>query len=472
MPKHKKLNLVITQINICGLKANQTELQAHLTENDVDICAIQETKASKDFLAVCKFDNYALFHCDCLTDPPAGAERRPKCQGVAFLIRPTVYAEVKKATFVGDTHHHECRITTNGKIYTIRNVYHSPSAKSKLNIGNKTTNIIILGDMNPRSVLLGYRERTSDALDKQLAEKGLAMLQNDTTEPTYYPRNGRSQPSRPDVTLMTPKVARTAHHMVHESVGSDHLPIVTKIWLGKWQAVKERRYVLKKANWDKFAEITNTETQQINIDSDTLDAARGKMTKAIIKAANDTIPQIYRKYGRVKHGPKLKRAIEDRKQAFYKMKKHRGPREVRAWNQADKKVKAEAKNEKKGKALDQLIEAENNPNKLWTIIDHKSSDTVYVNAPVSHPDGRGTTCDLEAANVFVEHYASVCKTEESDTDENTTEVKQQLKMYENRFKGDEAIKPPTDQHLHREQKISGKISQVTKSQEKTFISLP
>ena len=114
--------------------------------------------------------------------------------------------------------------------------------------------------------------------------------------PTLYSRRWMTT-STPDLAFATddlsPKLTRTVLDLLG---GSDHRSFKLSINL-HFKPPKSKtapRWNYKKANWEKYMGLTDKYTKSLKEDSN-IDRVNGKLNKALLKAAAETIPRGARK---------------------------------------------------------------------------------------------------------------------------------------------------------------------------------
>ena len=209
-------------------------------------------------------------------------------------------------------------------------------------------------------------------------------------------------------------------------------------------ATAERKFLLKKADWNGYAIQSDLEIGNIDVEQGCLNKVVNDFSMAISKAANACIPVMRTKNRRQQHTAALNEALHRRNVAFARMRGHRTHQRVKAWNEADRDVKKTAAKCRLAKKRDKLIEAELNDLKLWRLADHDVDMAATIVAPVNGLNGQPTRSDIEAVKAFVHHYAGVCKTDKTDDDGRGDYVRTRLKNINEKQKSPNQTPRETD----------------------------
>ena len=278
----------ILQFNANGLKNKFNELSNWLNNEDIKIAAIQETKFNTKS-KIPTIPNYTLIF----------ENRANNGGGVAFLIHKSL--NFQRLPEIKDPHIEHIGIKVDN--LTIINLYIPPttscstpnySASLARYLQNEDT--LIVGDFNAHDPLWHSTltdPRGNDFAD-EIGDLDFGVLNENV--PTRIPTNQDQQPTSPDVSLASLSLLPYSSWETHTTFSSDHLPIVitldTEI---KIQNSEKRTFTnFKKADWEKFKEITETEFESMPLP---VDVYKGEkiFRKIINKAAKICIPS-----GRIK----------------------------------------------------------------------------------------------------------------------------------------------------------------------------
>jgi len=317
MTEKAAANIVLLQWNTNGIRPRLAELKNYISENNQpDIICIQETflKPNIPFL----LHPYNIERRD-RTDGEKGGLATLIKQGIQYTVVPHI-PDIEELTIAIKLQQQ--------KIY-ISNIYNPPDHKLDSNIYNQLCtlpNIILLGDLNAHSALLGGK--TSSVTGKELEEiidsNNLVAL-NDGSG-THLKQNGEL--SAIDVTLASSNLAAKCDWKVHENtMGSDHFPIITSIneQIEENRNYYQERYNFNKADWAAFKRNSKAEFDK-NLYDPEPSTYCNNINNAIHSAARSTIP-IIRPSNRTKTVPywntRCRDAVQNRNKAERKMKKSR-----------------------------------------------------------------------------------------------------------------------------------------------------
>ena len=310
------MTLVILQWNANGLRAHLGELRQFIATADTKphIICIQETFLKPDHRV--ELGGY-------------NTERRDRPGhkgGVATLISSTLSYTVIPSTR-NNLEELSVSITTSAGSRTITNVYnpsgHAINADDYSELFDRR-NIVIVGDFNSHSALWGSptTDRNGDVIETLLHTHGLVTL--NTGEGTFIKPQGGC--THLDLTLVSSHLAaRSSWNVIHDSLGSDHLPILTTIdERPVLEDLSHKRWVLRRADWPAFTEAC----RGMNTGDNTADneLVYTKLVAGIVSAADKAIPKAS---GRSRFKPvpywtdACSRAVENRNHARNRMNRTR-----------------------------------------------------------------------------------------------------------------------------------------------------
>lgn len=209
--------------------------------------------------------------------------------------------------------------------------YYNPCKRLELNKleeieGQNSSNVVWCGDFNGHNVLWGS-DRTDingQVIEELLDEKYLVCL-NDGSSTRIDVNTGKE--SVLDLTLVSNSIASVCDWLVYQegTVGSDHYPIWCKINISASLVTENTggRWILEKANWEKFLEKSDRYLSQVSdgMDIETLDSI---LKQGIVSAALESIPK---SKGRTKKrvipwwDDNCKEAVRNRNKAFKLVKR-------------------------------------------------------------------------------------------------------------------------------------------------------
>lgn len=155
-----------------------------------------------------------------------------------------------------------------------------------------TGRIIWCGDFNAHSTLWGEKDDVNgNVIEEFMEEKELVCL-NDGSGTRIDVARGTE--SVIDLTIVTKNIAgKCDWEVLNEStVGSDHYPIRIQIGVevGIEHGVREERWILEKADWDKYREVSNKFIQSVDKNQG-IEELCCKISSGIIIAAGVSIPK-------------------------------------------------------------------------------------------------------------------------------------------------------------------------------------
>ena len=209
-----------------GIRPKRKELQLYLTENSIDIIALNETFLNKKYTF--KVPGYATIRKDRSTGVKGG---------VAFLVKHglVVNKEYRNEDFNIITENEALAINlelSNNQNLTLATIYcpnGNPSSSLFHAIFNLSDNVMFIGDFNSKLESFGCaKKNTSGPMLKTIQNKlNLIYLNND--EHTHMDRaNGNTDIS--DMAFVSPNLAiHDIQFHIGDDLGSDHLPIEISI---------------------------------------------------------------------------------------------------------------------------------------------------------------------------------------------------------------------------------------------------
>ena len=212
--------------NCQGIRPKRKELQLYLTENSIDIIALNETFLNKKYTF--KVPGYDTIRKDRSTGVKGG---------VAFLVKHglVVNKEYRNEDFNIITENEALAINlelSNNQNLTLATIYcpnGNPSSSLFHAISNLSDNVMFIGDFNSKLESFGCaKKNTSGPMLKTIQNKlNLIYLNND--EHTHMDR-ANSSTDILDMAFVSPNLAiHDIQFQIGEDLGSDHLPIEISI---------------------------------------------------------------------------------------------------------------------------------------------------------------------------------------------------------------------------------------------------
>jgi hypothetical protein len=187
-----------------------------------------------------------------------------------------------------------------GNNFTIYAVYSSPNNQPDFTSLNVTTKTIVIGDSNAHSTKWGYKDTNTAGKEMEdlLNTSTLELIYNNTDPPTYLHYNGVQ--TTPDLSLVSSDISANTKRTILDDPGSGHKPVIAETPINRQQRTPDSyiriSWNFKKANWESFSEMLETNLHRGRIDFSQYPDKIGKViNSSIIKCAKACIPR-----GRVK----------------------------------------------------------------------------------------------------------------------------------------------------------------------------
>lgn len=306
-PKQNR-NLKILQLNINGIQSKFTELQQLLTDENIDIATIQETKLHPSNKTP-EIPKYLCIRQDRPT--PQSDKTKTNGGGLITYVREDVCCTNTASYTLPDIESQTITIPlTQTKNLILTNLYipQKPSTTStQTEDSNITTlftrltnipNSLIVADVNAHSDLWYppiAMDHRGEIITSLLQASNHVVLNGNT--PTRLPSQNSQQPTSPDITCISSNLADSTTWKTKTALTSDHLPIIITINTKSNFRLKSSNTTFtnyKKANWDKYTNeielaLRDTETP------DNIHYANKFLTNVILLADKHHIPKGRRK---------------------------------------------------------------------------------------------------------------------------------------------------------------------------------
>ena len=164
---------------------------------------------------------------------------------------------------------------------------------------DQDNNFILTGDFNAHAP---FWERncqivTSNRLLENIIDSKLYLLNNG--DYTRIPDNPNHKPTSIDLSLISPQLAPHCDWSIwHDTLGSDHLPILLKLHKHHITPPDESDYTVprfkyKSANWILFyTNLSSKNIDNLDIQNNNVNTLYSSFTKLIIDCAKEPIPQV------------------------------------------------------------------------------------------------------------------------------------------------------------------------------------
>ena len=267
------------------------------------------------------------------------------------LIRNDTQAEVENIP-AGDIDIQRITAWINNTKYVFYNVYWPNHSFAKLPFDETTyKRTILAGDFNAHIPMLGYKEynHRGREVEDLLNSTNLILDKDMNSTPTLLHRRHLTT-SRPDLIVVSADLYEQITVRVGEDIDSDHSPVLIKInKLVKPETKRRPFWSFKRADWDSFACITDTEMGKLDLDALSVDQASSEICSIILKAAKKTVPQGHRKKYKPYWNAELQQAVKARRKAKKKATKSPTPENKTEFNKHTAKVRLLTRQGKRGK---------------------------------------------------------------------------------------------------------------------------
>jgi len=398
------MKLSLLQWNAQSLRAHSNELRQFIatTGEKPHLICVQETwlQPRLEF----RFPGYSVER----RDRPGG-----RGGGVALLISESISYSVLDFSGV-DVEAIGVKITAGDKKLTVVNIYNPPQLSIDA-VAYKTLlsepNSIIVGDFNSYSSLWGGATTDSNGstLEDLLEDCNLVTL--NTGEGTHIQYTGGLSPL--DLTFVSQRLAaRCSWRVLNNSLGSDHLPVITTI--DEQPAVENAhqvKWATKRANWVKFAEECNASASTITDEPDN-ELAYEQITAAIISAATVSIPRTALRPG-FKALPYWDDdcciAIAQRNAARNKMGRTREKADIAEYRRLKGVAQWTIKNasKKHWESYCSTLTSSSKLGSVWKMAGRMTGRGVKTSLPTLQASGQTFDTNVDKANLLAKSYAAV-----------------------------------------------------------------
>ena len=391
----------ILQINLAGYKNRAVELKKMLNDENINVALLQETILPQQ--RPTSITGYTAYRCSCSI----------KCQGIMTLIRNDTQAEVENIP-AGDIDIQRITAWINNTKYVFYNVYWPNHSFAKLPFDETTyKRTILAGDFNAHIPMLGYKEYNyrGREVEDLLNSTNLILDKDMNSTPTLLHRRHLTT-SRPDLIVVSADLYEQITVRVGEDIDSDHSPVLIKINKLVKPEIKRRPFwSFKRADWDSFACITDTEMGKLDLDALSVDQASSEICSIILKAAKKTVPQGHRKKYKPYWNAELQQAVKARRKAKKKATKSPTPENKTEFNKHTAKVRLLTRQGKRGKWIKTCEDLDLNKEgkKAWKLLQNLQGKGKKENPKPVQTNGSKITDKKKKADHFNKYLASVNK---------------------------------------------------------------
>ena len=404
-PEQMKSSLRILQWNAEAVSGKIFELTNRLTEDEFDVCLIQESRL-KVHATTPYIKGYKTIRSD-----RVGAFGG----GLLAFVKTSLVVEELGVSAIEGTEISSFRIQLSKKKWVnFANVYIPPldlnckAFTPRLDTIPALKSSIICGDFNAHSALWDDNYITDDrgeTLVDWIFNNNLTILNNGTSTRVH---RSTGTLSAPDVSLCGSNWIGKTEWQVGEPIGSsDHLPMIITVksdTLHQSVYGKTARWRTNGADWDKYRD----EVSRLLPETDRLSLTKriAKFTSNMIEAAKLHVKRAKPgKRAKVSMNPAIRTKIGKRNRLRRDLKNNKAE-----WLEACKDVNLaikEARAESWKEVIEGVIE-EGDDRKVWQFINtlNGTPDTNSPNEVMVHK-GKRITSGTGKANCFVDHYAEV-----------------------------------------------------------------
>ena len=399
--KSARWDFNIFQINLAGYKNREVELKKMLNDENINIALMQETILPKQ--RPITITGYTAYRCSCSI----------KCQGIMTLIRNDTQAEVENIP-AGDIDIQKITAWINNTKYVFFNIYWPNHSFTKLPFDETTyKRTILAGDFNAHLPLLGYKDYNyrGREVEDLLNSTNLILDKDMNSTPTLLHRRHLTT-SRPDLIVVSADLYEQITVRVGEDIDSDHSPVLIKINKLVKPEIKRRPFwSFKRANWNSFACITDTEMGKLDLDTLSVDQVSSEICSIILKAAKKTVPQGHRKKYKPFWNTELQHAVKARRKAKRLATKFPTPENKTEFNKHTAKVRLLTRQGKRGKWIKTCEDLDLNKDgkKAWKLLQNLQGKGKKENPKPIQLEDKKVTNKKEKADLFNRYFASVNK---------------------------------------------------------------
>ena len=232
-------------------------------------------------------------------------------------------------------------------------------------------------------------------------------------KPTRYDCNGKG--TAPDVTLVHSSMVSKAEWVIGEDISSDHRPLITTLELDghRQKETRKLRPCLKKADWNKFRELTemnlsNNKFQKLKCPQ----AVIKRFNRTVGDAAKQAIPLVLsRRNPKAWWSPEVEKAVKKRRRYQKARNKNKNPQTAKTLRKEYNEVSQETKDtirEAKASHMEEFcnsLDTSTDPNKIFSTM--KRICGTNKKRPATLPLKRGNkvaSSNQEKANMMAQQF--------------------------------------------------------------------
>lgn len=279
------------------------------------------------------------------------------------------------------------------------------------------------GDFNAHSTLWGEREDGNGRVIEEFIEERELVCMNDGLGTRVDIVRGTE--SAIDLTFVTKDIADRCEWEARrdETVGSDHYPITTQVGVevGKEQEVREEKWILEKADWERFRQTSKELLLRID-DSLDVENLNSEVSYSIICAAEGAIPKSKPKtLTRIVPwwNEKCRQAVKDRNRAFRLLKRTHNFQSLIEYKQQQAVVRRTVRRAKRDywREFCSSIGRTTPVERVWGTIKKMKGNGKAYDYPVLIDGERAITDSKEKAEIIAKTLVKVHSTENLSQEE-------------------------------------------------------
>ena len=390
----------ILQWNAEGVAKKKIALEKKLKEQDIKIACIQETHLTDNMRFAIR--GYQVIRHD----------RKDHKGGVMTLVKNDYPTAGIKIDTQEQSEIQQIKVCIGKKELLIFNCYCPPNKELHLDkIKIQEERCLVLGDFNSHSQSWGYgdMDKRGETVENWQIETKLQLLYDDEDEDTYFSRAWKTT-STPDLTFATDDIAKTINRTVQPQLGgSDHRPIITNLYHqneNKTQTIPRWNY--KRAKWKNFEQLTDSHCKNINCKTKNVNKSAKELTKAILKAAKESIPRGARKNYIPLWTDDLNQLSNEVSEAREKAEADPCDDNITAYKEAEATFKKEMATTSKmaWKEKTHSLNFEKDGNKLWKLTKALNREPNHYAPPALEKEGE-LVSPQQAADLFMEQFKKI-----------------------------------------------------------------
>ncbi|KAK9880332.1 hypothetical protein WA026_010217 [Henosepilachna vigintioctopunctata] len=398
------MSFTVGTINACGLRRKRHLLKALLTEHNISILSVTETKLKFDL----KMSNYNTYQ----RNSTLGTIR-----GAALLIHDSLHSTQFKLP--DQFSNLECvasKVTINNIIVTIISLYHPPGETFPDNLFEFVSlnpHTILLGDFNARNIQFGDNStnRNGQILSECLIENNLWRCPN--TNPTFFSHTGMSII---DHIIITPDLIQYFEEpcFIGQTITSDHLPLLVHSNIAQPPKLPPTIITLKdfkNTDWEQFrAMIIQTfSPPQIFRNTHEIDQIIEQYSTSVSETYNACTPDRTINLNRAPLPPFIVNLIKNKRRLYRLFLRNRDAAIKTEYNRLSAIIRREINRFKEEKWADITSKLDfRNGKEYWRqfhlLSGNKKKKTIHLKSPendniISEPQ--------EIANIFKQHLSNI-----------------------------------------------------------------